>query len=75
MSDFEQQTWDPRNAVPVPPDAGLSLLSIGDLYEFSTLYAGRDPEDLVGDLAEDLRLVREEIVAREMRELVRGGER
>lgn len=49
------------------PDAGLAGLSMSDLYEFNKLYAGRDPEDLVEGLAEDLRLVREEIVTREMR--------
>jgi hypothetical protein len=45
----------------------VASLSLEQLYAFNTFYMALDPVEVVGGVAEDLSLVREEIVAREMR--------
>lgn len=64
---------DPFGHHPEAPDAGLASLSLDDLYAFNAIYAGKEPEDLpMLDVATDLRLVRDEIVTRELA-LARGS--
>jgi hypothetical protein len=60
-------------ASPAAPDPDpssqpiLAGMSMDDLYEANAFYTGMDPASRAGAVGEDLRLVREEIVAREMR--------